>query len=36
MIYLLLVFLVLSQAAIRQTPVIGIYTQDAEYPGYES
>lgn len=35
-IYLLLSLLVLSQAAVRQTPVIGIYTQDSDYPGHES
>lgn len=28
--------LVLLQAGIRQTPVIGIYTQDSDYPGHEN
>jgi hypothetical protein len=32
----LLTLLVLLQAEIRQTPVIGIFTQDADYPGHEN
>ena len=36
MIIYLLALLVLSQAEIRQTPVIGIYTQDSDYPGHEN
>lgn len=35
MIYLLFGLLILSQAAVKQTPVIGIYTEDSDYPGSE-
>lgn len=33
--YLFLTLLVLTHS-VEQTPVIGIYTQDADYPGHES
>ena len=33
---LVLVLLALSQAGIRQTPIIGVYTQDSDYPGFEN